>query len=441
VTNNEGPFTPQYLLIGNGGPDAKVSTPYLDSSWILNNPAGFKSGGAGSGFVQMGGATSGAVTVTVQSAAGSWTLTLPNTSGVNGQTWVTDGNGNMSWYSLPTALPPSGQAGGDLSGSYPNPMVAQIGGAALPTSGSITKTNSASQLVAAVAGTDYVAPSGNITGNAATATALASAPTTCNSGNYARGVGANGNATGCTPANAGTVTSVTFTGDGTVLSSTPSAADTGSGTVTATLNTQTKNTFLGGPGSGAAAAPTFRSITTPDLPNQTLNYWFPGTIQPPTNGSSQTISGGSGFANTVRFIIFTLPFNTTISKASIFVGTIDNGQTADFGIYNAAGTSKLWSIGAGGGISLSNSNAQSATNTTVSLAAGSYMFAWTESGTVGYVYAWNMNTDLYLLLVSGSSYKYGTCTNTATAGVLPAACGTLIAATVALNVPAIMLEP
>ena len=69
------------------------------------------------------------------------------------------------------------------------------------------------------------------------------------------------------------------------------------------------------------------------------------------------------------------------------------------------------------------------------------MFAWTESGTVGYVYAWNMNTDLYLLLVSGSSYKYGTCTNTATAGVLPATCGALIAATVALNVPAIMLEP
>jgi hypothetical protein len=441
VTNNEGAFTPQYLLIGNGGPDAKVSTPYLDSSWILNNPAGFKSGGAGSGFVQMGGATSGAVTVTVQSAAGSWTLTLPNTSGVNGQTWVTDGNGNMSWYSLPTALPPNGSASGDLSGSYPNPMVAQIGGAALPSSGSITKTNSASQLVAAVAGTDYVAPNGNITGNAATATALASAPTTCSSGNYARGVGANGNATGCTPANAGTVTSVTFTGDGTVLSSTPSAADTSSGTLTATLNTQTRNTFLAGPGSGAAAAPTFRSITTPDLPNQTLNYWFPGTIQPPTNGSSQTISGGSGFANTVRFIIFTLPFNTTISKASVFVGTIDNGQTADFGIYNAAGTSKLWSIGAGSGISLSNSNAQSATNTTVSLAAGSYMFAWTESGTVGYVYAWNMNTDLYLLLVSGSNYKYGTCTNTATAGVLPATCGALIAATVALNVPAIMLEP
>jgi hypothetical protein len=440
VTNNEGAFTPQFLLIGNGGPDAKVSTPYLDSSWILNNPAGFKSGGAGSGFVQMGGATSGAVTVTVQSAAGSWTLTLPNTSGVNGQTWVTDGNGNMSWYSLPTALPPNGQAGGDLSGSYPNPMVAQIGGAALPTSGSITKTNSAGQLVAAVVGTDYVAPNGSITGNAATATALASAPTTCASGSYARGISANGNGAGCTAAPTGTVTSVTFTGDGTVLSSTPSAADTSSGTVTATLNTQAKNTALMGPASGAAANPTFRSITTPDLPTQALNYWFPGTVLPPTNGSSQPL-GGTGLANTVRFIIFTLPFNTSISKASIDVTTIDASQTADFGIYNSAGTSKLWSIGTGTGIGLGSTGVMSATNTTVALAAGSYLFAWTESGTVGVIYTWNMNTGLYQLLTSGSSYKYGTCANTATAGVLPASCGALIAATSAFNVAAVMLEP
>ena len=262
-------------------------------------------------------------------------------------------------------------------------MVAQIGGAALPTSGSITKTNSAGQLVAAVAGTDYVAPSGNITGNAATATALASAPTTCSSGNYARGVGANGNATGCTPANAGTVTSVTFTGDGTVLSSTPSAADTSSGTVTATPQHADQEHVPGwGRRPGSAANPTFRTITAPDLPTQTLNYWFPGTVLPPTNGSSQPL-GGTGLANTVRFIIFTLPFNTSISKASIDISTIDASQTADFGIYNAAGTSKLWSIGSGNGISLGSGGVVSATNTTVTLAAGSYLFAWTESGTVG----------------------------------------------------------
>jgi hypothetical protein len=143
----------------------------------------------------------------------------------------------------------------------------------------------------------------------------------------------------------------------------------------------------------------------------------------------------------VRFIIFTLPFNTSISKASIDISTIDASQTADFGLYNAAGTSKLWSIGSGNGISLGSGGIVSATNTTVTLAAGSYLFAWTESGTVGVIYTWNMNTGLYQLLASGSSYKYGTCTNTATAGVLPASCGTLIAAASAFNVAAVMLEP
>lgn len=43
----------------------------------------------------------------------------------------------------------------------------------------------------------------------------------------------------------GTVTSVTFTGDGTVLSATPSSAVTTTGTLTAALATQTANTVLG----------------------------------------------------------------------------------------------------------------------------------------------------------------------------------------------------
>jgi hypothetical protein len=73
------------------------------------------------------------------------------------------------------------------------------------------------------------------------------------------------------PAGAGTVTSVTFTGDGTVLSSTPSAAVTGSGTVTAALNTQSANTVLAGPTSGAAAAPAFRALTSSDRAVQALS--------------------------------------------------------------------------------------------------------------------------------------------------------------------------
>lgn len=66
----------------------------------------------------------------------------------------------------------------------------------------------------------------------------------------------------------GTVTSVTFTGDGTVLSSTPSSAVTTSGTVAATLINAAAAKFLSGPTIGASTtAPTYRSIALGDIPN------------------------------------------------------------------------------------------------------------------------------------------------------------------------------
>ena len=64
----------------------------------------------------------------------------------------------------------------------------------------------------------------------------------------------------------GTVTNVTFTGDGTILSATPSAAVTTTGTLTAVLLTQSANLVLAGPATGFAAAPTFRALVTADLP-------------------------------------------------------------------------------------------------------------------------------------------------------------------------------
>ena len=72
----------------------------------------------------------------------------------------------------------------------------------------------------------------------------------------------------------GTVTSVTFTGDGTVLSSTPSTAVTASGTVTAALATQAKNIVLAGPVSGATSvAPTFRALVNADMPSSGRRFW------------------------------------------------------------------------------------------------------------------------------------------------------------------------
>lgn len=69
----------------------------------------------------------------------------------------------------------------------------------------------------------------------------------------------------------GTVTSVTFTGDGTVLSSTPSSAVTTSGTLIATLLTHSANLVFAGPVSGPAAAPTFRALVAADIPAVTWN--------------------------------------------------------------------------------------------------------------------------------------------------------------------------
>lgn len=105
----------------------------------------------------------------------------------------------------------------------------------------------------------------------------------------------------------GTVTSVTFTGDGTVLSNTPSAAVTTSGTLTASLATQAANRVLAGPTTGAAAAPTFRALVADDLPAG-------------TTGSVDSVGSGTGLAGG--------PITTT--------GTLTVDQTP--AIVTAAGT-------------------------------------------------------------------------------------------------------
>lgn len=87
--------------------------------------------------------------------------------------------------------------------------------------------------------------------------------------------------TGAISGGTGTVTSVTFTGDGVVDSSTPSSAVTTSGTVTATIKTQTANTILAGPTTGSAANAAFRALVSADIPNNAAN----------TTGTSGGLSG------------------------------------------------------------------------------------------------------------------------------------------------------
>ena len=209
------------------------------------------------------------------------------------------------------------------------------------------------------------------TGNAATATNLAgglaneipyqsAANTTTYTGTGTTGQVLTANASGVptwvSPIGGGTVTSVTFTGDGTVLSLTPSSAVTTSGTVTATLAVAGPGTLLNN-ATGTSAAPTYTS--TPVLGQNAVTTGTIGLAS--SSGATTTIQPSSiAVAKTI-----TLPANT-----GTLIGTGDTGTVSNAMLTNSSMTIAGHSIALGGTQTLAYGDLSSGAPTATASALG-----------------------------------------------------------------------
>ena len=144
---------------------------------------------------------------------------------------------------------------------------------------------------------------------------------------------------------------------------------TSSGTLTGTLTTQAVNTIFAGPSSGASTAPTFRSLTTADIP--TLNQNTTGTAANITATSNSTLTTLSALSLPGSQVSGNISGNAANVTGTVAIGNGGTGQSTAAAAYNA-----LTPITTTGDLVIGNG-----TNSATRLAIGANNYVLTSNGT------------------------------------------------------------